>query len=154
MLPKPPLTSHYRTSGSRRVITPSCLTGLWRSLVYHLSAYSCTPSWFLLVLLHWYHFCPLLCPSAWKFPLVFLIFLKWSVSFPFYLFSLFLGIDNWGRFYLSLLFFGNTFKYSFHFHLASQIFSASASSFCLFAFLFLGDCPDHCFLYNVINLHP
>ena len=34
MLPKTHLTLHSRMSGSRRVMTPSCLSGSWRSFVY------------------------------------------------------------------------------------------------------------------------
>ena len=40
MLSKAHLTSHYRMSGSRWVITPSWLSGLWRSFLYN-SVYSC-----------------------------------------------------------------------------------------------------------------
>ena len=62
-------------------------------------------------------------------PLVSLIFLKRSLSFPFYCFPLFLCIDRWGRFsYLSLLFFGTLhsigyiFPFLLCFHLFSQLF--------------------------------
>ena len=41
MLSKAQLTSHSRMSGSRWVITPSWLSGLWRSFLYSSSAYSC-----------------------------------------------------------------------------------------------------------------
>ena len=41
MLPKAHLTSHSRMSGSRSVITPSWLSGSWRSFLYNLSVYSC-----------------------------------------------------------------------------------------------------------------
>ena len=41
MLPKVHLTSHSRMAGSRWVITPSWLSGLWRSLLYSYSVYSC-----------------------------------------------------------------------------------------------------------------
>ena len=34
MLPKAPLTSHSRVSGSRWVVTPSWLSGSWRSVLY------------------------------------------------------------------------------------------------------------------------
>ena len=40
-LPKAHLTSHYRMSGSRWVITPSWLSGSWRSFLYSSSVYSC-----------------------------------------------------------------------------------------------------------------
>ena len=41
MLPKAHLTSHPRMSGSRWVVTPSWLTGSWRSFLYSYSVYSC-----------------------------------------------------------------------------------------------------------------
>ena len=43
MLPKAHLTSHSRMSGSRWVITPSWLSGSWRSFLYR-SVYSCPSS--------------------------------------------------------------------------------------------------------------
>ena len=41
MVSKAHLTSHSRMSGSRWVITPSWLSGSWRSLLYSSSVYSC-----------------------------------------------------------------------------------------------------------------
>ena len=41
MLPKAHSTSHSRMSGSRWVITPSWLSGSWRSFLYRSSVYSC-----------------------------------------------------------------------------------------------------------------
>ena len=41
MLPKAYLISHSRMSGSRWVITPSRLSGSWRSFLYSSSVYSC-----------------------------------------------------------------------------------------------------------------
>ena len=41
MLPKAPLTSHSRMSGSRWVITPLWLSGSWRFFLYSSSVYSC-----------------------------------------------------------------------------------------------------------------
>ena len=41
ILPKAHLTSHSRMSGSRWVITQSCLSGSWRCLLYSSSVYSC-----------------------------------------------------------------------------------------------------------------
>ena len=41
ILPKAHLTSHSRMSGSRWVITPSWLSGLWRSFWHNSSVYSC-----------------------------------------------------------------------------------------------------------------
>ena len=41
MLPKDHLTLHSRMSGSRWVITPSWLSGSWRSFLHSYSVYSC-----------------------------------------------------------------------------------------------------------------
>ena len=41
MLPKPHLTLKYRMSGSRWVITPSWLSGSWRSFLFSSSVYYC-----------------------------------------------------------------------------------------------------------------
>ena len=43
MLPKAHLTSLSRMSGSRYVITPSWLSGSWRSFLYSSSVHSCHP---------------------------------------------------------------------------------------------------------------
>ena len=64
MLPKAHLTLHSRMSGSRWVITPSWLSGSWRSFLYSSSVYSY--HLFLMSsasVLGPCHFCPLLCPS-------------------------------------------------------------------------------------------
>ena len=64
MLPKAHLTWHSRMSGSRWVITPSWLSGSWRSFLYHSCVYSCHLFLISLLLLGPYHFCPLLSPSV------------------------------------------------------------------------------------------
>ena len=64
ILPKAHLTSHSRMSGSRWAITPSWLSGSWRSFLCSSSMYS--SCYFFLIssaLLGPYNFCPLLCPS-------------------------------------------------------------------------------------------
>ena len=88
MLPKAYLTSHSRTSGSRWVITPSWLSGSWRSFLCSFCVYSChlvlifsasvrsIP--FLSFIVHMF---------AWNSPLVSLIFLRRSLVFPILLFS-------------------------------------------------------------------
>ena len=63
MLSKAHLTSHSRMSGSRWVITPSWLSGTWRSFCTVLLCLLATSSWYLLLLLGPYHFCPLSSPS-------------------------------------------------------------------------------------------
>ena len=106
MLLKDRLTSHSRMSGSRWVITPSLLSGSWRSFLYCSFVYSC--HLFLLSSAS-VRFIPLLSFTeplfAWNVPLVSLIFLKRSLVFPILLFP---SISlHWGRLsYLSLLFFG------------------------------------------------
>ena len=81
MLPKACLTSHSKMSGSRWVITPSWLSGSWRSFLYSF-VYSfhlfliCSASVrsilfpFFIVLI-----------VAWNIPLASLIFLKRSLDF-------------------------------------------------------------------------
>ena len=88
MLPKAHLTLHSRMSGSRWVITPSWLSGSWRSFLYSSSGYFChlflTSSAsvrsipFLSIIVSIF---------AWNVPLVSLIFLKRSLVFPILLFS-------------------------------------------------------------------
>ena len=78
MLSKAHLTSHSRMSGSRWVITPSWLSGLWRSLFCIVLLFILTTSsQYFLLLLGPYHFCPLLCPSC----------MQWSGKFG-------LGVQN------------------------------------------------------------
>ena len=87
MLPKARLTSYSRMSGSRWVITPSWLSGSWRSLWYSSSVYS----WHLLISSASVRSIPFLSfivsIFAWNVPLVSLIFLMGSLVFPILLFS-------------------------------------------------------------------
>ena len=80
MLPKAHLTSHSRMSGSRWVITPSWLSGSWRSFLYSFSVYSC---YLFLISSASVRFLPFLSSIepifAWNVPLVSLIFLKRSL---------------------------------------------------------------------------
>ena len=64
ILPEAHITSHSRMSGSGWMITPSWLSGSWRSFLYSSSVYSC--HFFLIssALLATYDFCPLLSPSS------------------------------------------------------------------------------------------
>ena len=88
MLPKAHLTSHSRMSGSRWVITPSSLSGSWRSFLYSSSVYSYH---LFLISSASVRSIPFLCSIepifAWNVPLVSLIFLKRSLVFPILLFS-------------------------------------------------------------------
>ena len=88
MLSKAHLTSHSRMSGSGWVITPSWLSGSWRSFMYSSSVY-----YFHLFLISSASVRSILFLSfikpifAWTVPLVSLIFLKRSLVFPVLLFS-------------------------------------------------------------------
>ena len=88
MLSKAHLTSHSRMSGSRWVITPSWLSGSWRSFLYSSSVYS-----YYLFLISSASVRSILFLSfieplfAWNVPLESLIFLKRSLVFPILLFS-------------------------------------------------------------------
>ena len=143
------LTSHSRMSGS----IPGCLAlgewshhhdylgheGLFCSVLLCILAIS---SWYLLLLLGPYYFCPLLSPSTWNVPLVSLIFLKRSLVFPILLFSS--TSLHWSprKAFLSLLVIlrNSAFKWvylsfflAFHFLLFTAICKASPDS--RFAFL-------------------
>ena len=88
MLSKAHLPSHSRMSGSRWVITPSWLSGSWRSFLYSSSVYS----WHLFLIfsasVRSIPFLSFISPIlAWNVPLVSLIFLKRSLVFPVLLFS-------------------------------------------------------------------
>ena len=150
MLPKAHLILNFRMSGSRWVITPSWLSGLWRSFWSSSSVYS----WHLFLIssasVRSIPFPSFIVPIfAWNVPLVSLIFLKWSLVFPILLFSSISLHWSLRKAFLSLLaiFWHSAFKcvyLSFSpVPLASLFFSAicKASSENCFAFLqffFLG----------------
>ena len=93
-------------SGSRWVITPSSLSGSWRSFLYSSSVYSCHLFLISSASVRSIQFLSFIEPIlAWNVPLVSLIFLKRSLVFPILLLS---SISlHWGRLsYLSWLFFG------------------------------------------------
>ena len=88
MLPKAHLTLHSRMSGFRWVITPSWLSGSWRSFLYSSSVYSCHLFLITSASVRSIPFLSFIVPIfAWKVPLVSLIFLKRSLVFPILLFS-------------------------------------------------------------------
>ena len=88
MLPKTHSTSHSRMSGSRWVITPFWLSGLWRSFLYSSSVYSCHLFLISSASVRSIPFLSFIEPIfAWNVPLVSLIFLKRSLVFPILLFS-------------------------------------------------------------------
>ena len=88
MLSKAYLTSHSRMSGSRWVITPSWLSGSWRSFLYSASVYYCQLFLISPASVRSMSFLSFIEPIfAWNVPLVSLIFWESSVVFPILLFS-------------------------------------------------------------------
>ena len=160
ILPNAHLTSHSRMSGSRWMITPSWLSGLWRSFLCSSSVYSCHLFLVSSAYVRSIPFLSFIEPIfAWNVPLVSLIFLKRSLVFYF---PLFLCTDHWETLsYHSLLFFGTLHSdaYIFPFLLCfsllffSQLFVRPPQTaillFCIFFLLGMV-----CLLYNVTNLIP
>ena len=77
MLPKAHLSPHSRMSGSRLVITPSWLSGSWRSFLYGSSVFSCHLFLISSASVRSLPFLSFIVPIfAWNSPLVSLIFLR------------------------------------------------------------------------------
>ena len=88
ILSKAHLTSHFSMSGSRWVITPSWLSGSWRSFLYSSSVYSYHLFLISSASLRSIPFLSFIEPIfAWNVLLVSLIFLKRSLIFPILLLS-------------------------------------------------------------------
>ena len=88
MLLKAHLTSHSRMSGSRWIITPSWLSGSWRSFLYSSSVYSCHLFLISSASIRSVPFLSFIVPIfAWNISLLSLIFLKSSLDFSILLFS-------------------------------------------------------------------
>ena len=88
MLPKAHLTSHSRMFGSRRVITPSWLSGSLRPFLYSSSMYSFHFFLISLASVISLPFLSFIDPIfAWNVPLISPIFLKRSLILPILLFS-------------------------------------------------------------------
>ena len=86
MLHEANLTSYSRMFGSRWGITPSWLSGSWRSFLYSSPVYSC--HLFLISSARSIPFLSFIVPIfAWNIPLVYLIFSKRSLVVPLVLFS-------------------------------------------------------------------
>ena len=164
MLPNAHLTSHFRMSGSRWVITPSWLAASWRSFLYHYSVYSCQLFLISPASVRSIPFLSFIEPIfAWNVPLVSLIFLRKSLVFPILLSSSTFLHWSLRKAFLSLLatlwhstfiwIYLSFFPLLFASLLSSCICKTSSnnhSSF--FSFLFVGDSFDHHLLYNVMNL--
>ena len=145
MLPKAHLILNFRMSGSRWVITPSWLSGLWRSFLY-----SCYLFLISSASVRSIPFLSFIEPIfAWNVPLVSLIFLTWSLVFPILLFSSVYLHWSLRKAFLSLLaiLWHSAFKYVYlsfsPVPLASLLFSAickvsSENCFAFLQFFFLG----------------
>ena len=165
MLPKAHLTSHSRMSGSRWVITPSWLSGPWRSFLYSSYLYSCHLFLISSASVRSIPFLSFMEPIfTWNVPLVSLISLNRSLVFPILLFSsislhwslrkAFLSLPAvlWHSALKSVYL---SFLLCFSLLFFSQLFVRPLQkAIFLFAFLFLGDYLDPFSLYNVKNLPP
>ena len=154
-IPSPPLalftvahlTLHPRMSGSNPMITPSQLSGSWRSFLYSSSVYSYHLFLISSASVRSIPFLSFIVPIfAWNVPLVSLIFLKRSLVFPILLFSSISLHWSLRKAFLSLLailgtLHSNWYIFPFLLCLSLLFFSqlcVKASSDNHFAFLFLG----------------
>ena len=160
MHPKAHLTSHSWMSGSRWVITPSWLSGSWRSFLYSSSLSSCYLFLISSASVRSIPFLSLIIPIfAWKVHVV-SRFLKGSLVFPILLFSSISLYWSMRKAFLSLhtILWNSSFKWVYlsfsPLPLASllSLDICKASSDNHFAFCFLGDGLDHCLLYSVMKL--
>ena len=104
MLPKAHLTSHSGMSGSTLLITPSWLSGSWRSFLYSSSVYSYHLFLLSSASVRSILFLSFIVPIfAWNVPLVSLIFSKRCLVFPILLFSSISSHWSLKKAYLSLL---------------------------------------------------
>ena len=88
ILPKAHLASHSRMSGYRWVITPSWLSGWWRSFLYSSSVYSCHLFLISSASVRSIPFLSFIEPIfVWNVPLVSLIFLMRTLVIPILLLS-------------------------------------------------------------------
>ena len=163
MLPKAHLTSHYRMSGSKWVITASWLSRSLREFSYSSSVYSCHLFLISSTSVRSIPFLPFTVPIfPWNVPLVTLIFLKISQAFPILLFSSIYLHWSLKKTFVYLLAIWNSAWIYLSFSpspLDSPLFSAickasSENHRAPFALLFLGGGLDHCLLYNVTNFCP
>ena len=146
MLPKAHLTLHSRMSDCGWVITPSWLSGSWRSFLYSSSVYSCHLFLISSASVRSIPFLSFIVPVfAWNVPLVSLIFLKRSLVFPILLFSSICSHWSLRKVVLSLLaiLWNSAFRWIYlsfsPLPFASLLFSAicKASSDNHFAFLYI-----------------
>ena len=156
MLRKAHLTLHSRMSHSRWVITPSLLSGSWRTFLHSSSLYSCHLLLMASVTVRSIPFLSFIVPIfAWKFPLVSPVFLKRSLVFPILIVFLYCYalVTEEGflippgyflklciQMSISFLFF---FAFRF-FSLHNYFWGLLRQPFWLFPFLFLEDRLDPC----------
>ena len=173
MLPKAHLTLYSKISGSRWVITPSWLSGSWRSFLYSSSVCSCyhlldtTLSSASVRSIPFLSFILLI--FAWNIRLVSVVILQRSLVLPTLSFS---SISlHYSLKKASLCLLASLWNFAFRWiylsfsplHFASLLFSTICKA-CLdnhfapplffLAFLFLGDGFDQHLLYNVRNFYP
>ena len=144
MLPKAHLTSQFRMFGSRWVITPSWVSGSWRSFLYRSSMYSCHLFLISSASVRSIPFLTFILPIfAWNVPLVSLIFLKISLVFPILLFSSISLYWSLRKAFLSLLdiLWNSAFKWvylPFSPLLFTSLLFSSDNHFAFLHFFFLG----------------
>ena len=164
MLSKAHLASHSRISGSRSVITPSWLSGSWRSCLYSSSVHSCYLFLISSASVRYLTFLSFIVPIfGWSIPVVSPIFLKRSIFFTTYYFHLILALFTYEDFLISPCYsleicisLSISFPFLFAVHLSSFLSCFQdllRQPLCLLTFVFLGDGFGHHFPYNV-TLHP
>ena len=146
-------------SGSKWVITPSWLSGSWRSFLYSSSVYSCYLFLISSASVRSIPFLSFIVPIfVWNIPLVSPIFLKRSLVFPILLFSSISCTYHWRR--LSYLFGtlnSNGYIFPFLFRLSLLFFSqlfVSPPQITILPFCTSFSWVWSWSLYNVMNLHP
>ena len=164
MLPKAHLTSHSRMSSFKWMITPSWLSGSWRSFLCSSYVYSCHLFVIASASVRSIPCLPFIMPIfAWNVPLVSLIFLNRSLVFPILLFSSTSLHWSLRKAFLSLLVIlwnsenGYIFPFLLCFSLLffSQLFVRPPQiAILLFCISFSWNGLDPCLLYNVLNLRP
>jgi len=147
-----------------RWVTTSWLSRSLRYFLYSSSVYSCCYFLILSASDRPLSFLSFIVPIfAWNVPFVSLIFLKRSLVFPILLFSSISLHCSLKKAFFSLLAipWNSAFRWLYlsfsplpFASFLSYLWGLLRQSFCLFAFLSLGDGFDHCLLYSVMNLCP
>ena len=152
MLRKAHFILHSRMSGFSWVITPSWLSGSWRSFLYSSSVYSCHLFLISSASIRSIPFLSFIVPIfAWNVSLVALILLRRSLVFPILLFSSISLHSSLRKAFLSLLalLWNSAFKWIYlsfsPLPLASLLFSAICKAFSFNHFAFL-----HFFLLGMV----